>query len=90
MNKQTPIPSDVPVAGQIIQPTISIGVENVPAALGVSRTATFWLIKQGHLPSFKIGKRRLVRVSDMEKLVDKLASGEIVIDLTGDQDKKAS
>lgn len=75
----------IQVAGRIISPAVAISAENVADALGISRTAVFWLLKKKHLPSFKIGRRRLIRVSAMEELAKKLEAGDVEINLTEDR-----
>jgi excisionase family DNA binding protein len=50
---------------------ISIGVEEAARATGLS-TRTIWgLIERGELPSVHVGRRRLLRVADIQKFLAK-------------------
>lgn len=51
--------------------TISVGIKDAGLRLGVSRTVVYELIRDGELPSFTIGKRRLVRVRDLADYTDR-------------------
>jgi excisionase family DNA binding protein len=55
---------------EAVQITQTIPVETVAARLGVSSwTVRSWL-RQGRIPSFKIGRRVLVKVTDVEALLE--------------------
>ena len=45
------------------------------ALLGVSRSKFYELLNQ-EIPALKLGRRTLVRVSDIEKFLDSLSGGE--------------
>lgn len=55
-----------------LQP-ITVGPERLPQLTGLSRTVAYELLKDGTLPSFKVGKRRLIRVADIEATMERLA-----------------
>jgi excisionase family DNA binding protein len=42
--------------------------------LGVSRSAVFELLRSGLLPAVKLGRRTLVRKSDLERFIANLAT----------------
>jgi excisionase family DNA binding protein len=44
------------------------------ALLGVSRSK-FYELLNGKIPSFKIGRRTLVRIADIQKFLDSLEAG---------------
>ena len=44
------------------------------ALLGVSRTKFYELLNQ-EIPAFKVGRRTLVRVADIQKFLDNLRAG---------------
>jgi excisionase family DNA binding protein len=44
------------------------------ALLGVSRTKFYELLNQ-EIPAFKVGRRTLVRVADIQKFLDSLRAG---------------
>lgn len=45
------------------------------ARRGISKTVAFGLVKQGHLDTFTIGRKRYVRIRSLESLPDTLAGG---------------
>lgn len=50
-------------------------VEEAARLLGISRTLAYRLVQSGQLPSFKVGKRRLVPVAGVEAFIaDQLSS----------------
>ncbi len=51
---------------------LAYSVEEASAAAGISRAETFRLIKSGRLRSLKIGRRRLVMVTDLEAFLTDL------------------
>jgi excisionase family DNA binding protein len=52
---------------------LTVSVERAAAILGIGRSRVYELIADGTLESFKLGKRRLIRVAALERLVDQLA-----------------
>jgi excisionase family DNA binding protein len=44
--------------------------EQVASILNISRSQTYKIVNEGHLPSIKIGKSVRVRASDLEKYLD--------------------
>lgn len=50
-----------------------VSAEEAAAALGISRTAVFQLLREGRLRSVKIRKRRLIPVAALHDFVDGLA-----------------
>lgn len=44
------------------------------ARRGISKTVAFDLVKQGHLDTFTIGRKRYVRIPSLESLPDRLAA----------------
>jgi excisionase family DNA binding protein len=53
---------------------ISVSVEEAAQRLGSTRTAVYELIARGTLRSFKIGKRRLIAVTELERFVERQTS----------------
>ena len=51
---------------------IAVGVEDAAKLVGVGRTEIYKAIKRGSLASFKIGKRRLVRMAALEEWIASL------------------
>lgn len=54
-------------------PRFSLRIDEVGAALGISRTATYQAIKIGDLKTFKLGRRRLVLISELKAFVERKA-----------------
>lgn len=48
---------------------LAYSVPEASAAIGVGKTKLYALIKQGVLPSTLIGKRRIIRATDLEALI---------------------
>ena len=53
---------------------LSYSIEEVVGLTGLGRTTLYRLIAQGELISCKIGRRRLVRASDLDAFLDRTAS----------------
>ncbi len=49
---------------------IVISVKNASKALGLGRTSIYALINQGKLETIKIGRRTLVTVSSIRRLIE--------------------
>lgn len=41
-------------------------------ALGLSRARIYQLLQDGTLPSIKIGRRRMIKVADLQRYIDSL------------------
>lgn len=65
-----PAPSSDP--GRPITPLL-ISIEQAAAALGVSRANLYEIMARGEIDTVRIGRRRLVRVRDLERYVDRLS-----------------
>ena len=59
-----------------IQP-LAVGVKKGAAAIGVSLSTVWTLIRQGKIPTRKVGTRRLILMRDLEAF---LAGGDVEID----------
>ncbi|MEM7338118.1 MAG: helix-turn-helix domain-containing protein [Actinomycetota bacterium] len=51
-------------------------IDEAAEQLSIGRTLVYRLIRTGHLPSLKIGHRRLVARADLEAFVNRLRDGE--------------
>lgn len=49
-----------------------LSVPEVAVALGIKERHTWKMISRGDLPKVKIGRRTLIDVRDMERLIDRL------------------
>nr|WP_249671630.1 helix-turn-helix domain-containing protein [Pseudomonas sp. PIA16] len=55
------------------QPPISVGVDEAARLIGVARSMFYEMIARGDIQTFKVGRRRLVRVKALEAYVRRLA-----------------
>jgi len=54
-------------------PPLSVGVEDGARMIGVARSMFYEILARGELRSFKLGRRRLVLVKDMEVYINRQA-----------------
>ncbi|MGB6214401.1 helix-turn-helix domain-containing protein [Pseudomonas mandelii] len=52
---------------------LSVGVEEAGRILGISRSATYDVIAKGEIKTFKIGRRRLVLMSELKAFIERTA-----------------
>lgn len=52
---------------------ISVGVDEAARLIGVARSMLYEMIARGELETFKLGRRRLVRVKTLEAFVKRQA-----------------
>ena len=55
---------------------LAYSVTEAAEQLGIGRTLAYDLIREGRLPSFKLGNRRLVTKVDLEAFLESLRSGQ--------------
>lgn len=48
----------------------SVTVDTAAGLLGIKRTKFYELVASGHIDTFKIGRRTLVKVDSLRRLVD--------------------
>jgi excisionase family DNA binding protein len=56
---------------------LSISVDAAARIVGIGRTRMFGLVGNGTIPSFKIGRTRLIRTQDLRDFVNRAARGEV-------------
>lgn len=56
---------------------LSISVDDAARIVGIGRTRMFGLVGNGTVPSFKIGRTRLIRTQDLRDFVNRAARGEV-------------
>ena len=49
---------------------IAVSINDTAKVLGIGRTSVYEMIKDGRLEAFKLGRRTLVRVDSIRRLVD--------------------
>lgn len=52
---------------------LAVGPEEAARLAGTTRSGVYKAIAEGRLPSFKMGKRRLILVKEIEQFLRKLA-----------------
>lgn len=52
---------------------LSVGVDESARLIGVARSMMYELLARGDLQSFKIGRRRLILIKDLEAFIDRQA-----------------
>lgn len=62
----------------VVTPVLAVGVKKGAAMIGVSLSTMWTLIRQGKIPTWKVGMRTLLRLRDLEELS---ARGNVEIDL---------
>jgi excisionase family DNA binding protein len=50
---------------------LAISINNTANVLGVGRTTVYAMIRDGRLLAFKLGRRTLIRVESVRRLVDR-------------------
>ena len=50
---------------------LAVSIKDAAKALGIGRTSIYAMIADGRLEAFKLGRRTLVRVESLRKLVAK-------------------
>jgi excisionase family DNA binding protein len=65
----------VETSGDNTQP-LAVDVPEAGRQFGVGTTTAWKLVRSGMLPSVRIGRRRLVLVSELERFAARLADGE--------------
>lgn len=58
---------------QQLTPSISVGVDEAARLIGVARSMLYELIARGEIDSFKIGRRRLILMSNLMLFVQRQA-----------------
>jgi excisionase family DNA binding protein len=53
--------------------TLTTSVNDAAKALGIGRTSIYALIRDGRLETVKLGRRTLVKVSSIRRLIDELS-----------------
>lgn len=47
-----------------------LGINDITKLLGIGRNTAYKLIKSGELPSIRLGRKRLVRLSDINEYIN--------------------
>lgn len=63
---------------------LTVSVEEAARMLGISRTFAYALVRREELPSVQLGRRLVIPVAALVRLLQSSGSDEDVIDLTDD------
>lgn len=63
------------VEQRAVRPAV-LGVEDAARYIGCRRTHMFQLIREGLVPSFKLGRLRRIRVADLDRFVEERLTEE--------------
>jgi excisionase family DNA binding protein len=55
---------------------IAVSVDEAVTLTGLSRSTVFRLVQTGELPSLKVGRRRLIRVVDLDGYIESLVGAQ--------------
>jgi excisionase family DNA binding protein len=56
---------------------LAVSVEDAARILGCGRTTVYGLMRDGHLPSVVLRRRRLVRVEDLQQFIAALPQADV-------------
>lgn len=54
-------------------PPLALGIEDAARSIGVARSAIYEIVARGELPSFKIGRRRMILTKELEAYINRVA-----------------
>jgi len=55
---------------------VAVAPATAAAMLGIGRSRFYELLHDGEIKSFRLGRRRLIRVSELHALIERLAAQE--------------
>jgi excisionase family DNA binding protein len=55
---------------------IAVSVDEAVTLTGLSRSTLFRIVQTGELPSLKVGRRRLIRVVDLDGYIESLVGAQ--------------
>jgi len=68
-NTHEPLPDTEPSTRK----SVAVGVDDAAALMGVGVSTVYRLLKRGELTRLKLGHRTLIRLSEIEAFIDRLA-----------------
>lgn len=51
----------------------ALGIDDAAIAIGVARSALYAIVSRGEIESFKLGRRRLILVKNLDDYINKVA-----------------
>lgn len=55
-------------------PTLAIGIEDAARSIGVARSAIYEIVARGEIPSFKLGRRRMILMKELDAYINRMAA----------------
>ncbi len=55
-----------------LQP-LSLGIDDAARVIGVARSMLYEIVARGELPSFKLGRRRMILAKELEAYINRVA-----------------
>lgn len=55
-------------------PTLAIGIEDAARSIGVARSAIYEIVARGEIPSFKLGRRRMILMRELDAYINRMAA----------------
>ncbi|SDI79176.1 DNA binding domain-containing protein, excisionase family [Pseudomonas abietaniphila] len=52
---------------------LALGIDDAATAIGVARSALYAIVARGEIESFKLGKRRLILVKNLDAYINRVA-----------------
>lgn len=68
-NTLDPLPDTEPS----MRKSVTVGIDDAAALMGIGVSTVYRLLKRGELTRHKLGHRTLIRLSEIEALIDRLA-----------------
>lgn len=52
---------------------LALGIDDAARVIGVARSMLYEIVARGELPSFKIGRRRMILAKELETYINRVA-----------------
>ena len=52
---------------------LALGIDDAAIAIGVARSALYAIVARGEIESFKLGRRRLILVKNLDAYINRMA-----------------
>ncbi|MEZ1534840.1 helix-turn-helix domain-containing protein [Pseudomonas asiatica] len=54
-------------------PQLAISIDEAAKSIGVARSTIYEIVAHGELPSFKLGRRRMILMKELEAYINRMA-----------------
>ncbi|HDS1059583.1 helix-turn-helix domain-containing protein [Pseudomonas putida] len=55
-------------------PQLSVSIEEAAKSIGVARSTIYEIVARGDLPSFKLGRRRMILMAELSAFINRVAA----------------